>query len=93
MSAALDRDLDQIDHARLLAAAHAMRDAIRTHRDNIGHGLCWHHPDLWGLLPDSPEGGMIVPEWPQLMRGCIRYRESLDEQLADAPRTNKEFGQ
>ena len=93
MSAALDGDLDRMDHAGLLAAAHAMRDAIRMHRDKIGHGLCWHHPDLWGLLPDSPDHGMIVPEWPQFMRGCVRYRETLDEQLADAPRTNKEFGQ
>jgi hypothetical protein len=26
------------------------------------------------------------------MRGCIRYRQSLGRQLADAQRTSKEFG-
>ena len=88
-----DADLDTMTQAELLAAARVMRSAIREHRDKIGHELCWHHPDLWGLLPDSPNGGMIVPEWPQFMRGCIRYRQSLDEQLAAAPRTDKEFGQ
>jgi len=31
------------------------------------------------------------PDWPQFMRGCIRYRQSLDEQLPDAPRTTGEF--
>jgi len=32
-----------------------------------------------------------VPEWPQFMRGCIRYRQSLDVQAPKAPRTGKEF--
>lgn len=27
------------------------------------------------------------------MPGCIRYRQSLEQQLADAPRTAMEFGQ
>jgi hypothetical protein len=93
LSHGLDADLDTMDPASLLAAAHAMREAILEHRDSIGHKLCWHHPGMWALLPDSPPGGMIVPEWPQFMRGCIQYRESLDAQLADAPRTSKEFKQ
>ena len=88
-----DADLDLMDHAELLTAARSMRQAIREHRDTVGHELCWHHPKMWALLPDSPAGGMIVPEWPEFMRGCIRYRQSLDEQLAGAPRTAKEFQQ
>lgn len=88
-----DADLDAMDHAELLAAAWAMRAAIRAHRDQTGHGLCWHHPDMWALLPDTPAGGQVVPDWPQFMRGCIRYRASLDRQLAQAPRTEKEFGE
>jgi hypothetical protein len=87
-----DKDLDAMDHATLLAAARAMRQAIRTHRDSSGHELCWHHPDMWALLPDAPAGGQVVPEWPQFMRGCIRYRQSLDQQLAEAPRSDREFG-
>lgn len=89
----MDSDLDTMSHPELLAAARAMRGAIREHRDTNAHELCWHHPKLWALLPDSPNGGMIVPEWPHFMRGCIRYRQSLDQQLADAPRTDKEYGQ
>jgi hypothetical protein len=88
-----DADLDAMSHDELLAAAKAMRAAIRTHRDTSMHELCWHHPDMWALLPDSPPDGLIVPEWPQFMRGCTRYRESLDRQLADAPRSKKEFGE
>ncbi|MEZ2131060.1 MULTISPECIES: hypothetical protein [unclassified Sinorhizobium] len=88
-----DADLDRMSHTDLLAAARAMRHAIRVHRDSSGHELCWHHPDLWALLPDSPPGGQIVPDWPQFMRGCIRYRQSLDNQLTQAPRSDKEFGE
>lgn len=70
-----------------------LRAGIRAHRDSSGHDLCWYHPDLWNLLPErlAPEVG--VPAWPQFLRGCVRYRESLDEQLPDAPRTSEEFGE
>jgi hypothetical protein len=88
-----DADLDSMSHPDLLSAARAMRHAIRIHRDTSGHELCWHHPDLWALLPDTPTGGQIVPDWPQFMRGCIRYRQSLDNQLAQAPRSDREFGE
>jgi hypothetical protein len=32
-----------------------------------------------------------VPDWPQFLRGCLRYRESLDLQLPNAPRVTDEF--
>ena len=32
-----------------------------------------------------------VPTWPQFLRGCIEYRESLDRQLPHAQRTQEEF--
>jgi hypothetical protein len=90
---ALDADLLVMDKGQLLAAAQAMRQAIRTHRDTSMHELCWHHPDMWALLPDESAVLPIVPEWPQFMRGCIRYRQSLDQQLAAAPRSDREFEQ
>ena len=88
-----DHDLDTLPHVALLSAAKAMRHAIRAHRDTTEHDLCWHHPGMWALLPDLPQVKPIVPEWPQFTRGCIRYRQSLDQQLAGAPRAQKEFGQ
>jgi hypothetical protein len=87
-----ERDLDALPHADLLAAAKSMRRAICAHRDTSEHELCWHHPDMWALLPDPPQVKPVVPEWPQFMRGCIRYRQSVDQQLSGAQRTNKEFG-
>ena len=88
-----DADLDAMDREQLLAAARAMRRQIRAHRDASGHDLCWHHPDLWALLPDKPAGNQIVPDWPQFMRGCVRYRQSLDEPAWRCARSDREFGE
>jgi len=87
-----DTDLEAMERSALLAHARAMRRAIRAHRDATGHELCWHHPDMWRLLPDPPKVRPVVPEWPQFLRGCIAYRAALDRELKDAPRTESEYG-
>jgi hypothetical protein len=87
----MDDDLQTMDRDALVTEVQRLRDGIRTHRDATRHGLCWHHPKLWGLLPEPTTPDILVPEWPQFMRGCIRYRQSLDEQAPEAPRTSAEF--
>ena len=87
----MDEDLDALSREQLLEEVKRLRAGIRAHRDSSGHDLCWHHPDLWSLVPEPLDPRIEVPAWPQFLRGCIRYRQSLDEQLTDAPRTNDEF--
>ncbi|NVB83746.1 MAG: hypothetical protein HOV81_35555 [Kofleriaceae bacterium] len=87
----MDDDLDALTREQLIAEVKKLRAGIRDHRDSTGHELCWHHPKLWGLLPERSDPQPSVPAWPQFLRGCIRYRQSLDEQLAAAPRTTDEF--
>lgn len=87
----MDEDLQSLDREALIGEVRRLRQAIRAHRDSSGHELCWHHPQLWALLPETSDPLPIVPAWPQFMRGCIRYRQSLDEQLARAPRAETEF--
>jgi hypothetical protein len=87
----MDDDLQQMSHEQLLAEVKRLRQGIRKHRDSTGHELCWHHPDLWSLLPERTDPAVVVPNWPQFMQGCIRYRESLDKQAPDAPRTSEPF--
>ena len=86
----MDDDLAVLDRDALMAEVKRLREAIRAHRDSSGHGLCWHHPKLWGLLPENTDPQPSVPDWPQFLRGCVRYRESLDRQLPAAPRTRDE---
>jgi hypothetical protein len=87
----MDEDVIALTREQLIAEVKRLRAGIHAHRDSSGHELCWHHPDLWRLLPERLEPKVAVPEWPQFMRGCIRYRQSLDEQLPDAPRTTGEY--
>jgi hypothetical protein len=87
----MDEDLETLSREQLVAEVLRLRAGIRAHRDATDHDLCWHHPDLWALLPEPATPAVTVPAWPQFIRGCIRYRQSLDEQAADAPRTTREF--
>jgi hypothetical protein len=87
----MDSDLDGKSREELLAEVIRLRQAIRAHRDCSGHDLCWHHPELWDLLPEKSTVNPVVPEWPVFLRGCIRYRQSLDERLPHAPRSREEF--
>ena len=87
----MDDDIEAMSRADLIAEIRKLRRGIREHRDSSGHDLCWHHPDLWGLLPERTDAVPAVPAWPQFLRGCIRYRQSLDEQLPDAPRSDAPY--
>lgn len=87
----MDEDLDSLSREELLVEIRKLRSAIRAHRDSSGQDLCWHHPALWSLLPEKVKPEIAVPEWPQFLRGCIRYRQSLDDQLPEAPRMNREY--
>lgn len=87
----MDTDLSDMSREQLIAEVTKLRMAIRAHRDSTGHELCWHHPALWQLLPEHSSVLPTVPEWPVFLRGCIRYRQSLDEQLPHAPRSSEEY--
>jgi hypothetical protein len=88
----LDEDLVSLSRDELLVEVRRLRGAIRAHRDASGHELCWYHPQLWSLLPEKLSPQISVPAWPQFLRGCVRYRQSLDAQAPEAPRTQREFG-
>jgi hypothetical protein len=87
----VDSDLTAKSRNDLLAEVQRLRDGIRRHRDATGQELCWHHPDLWRLLPETTDPVPTVPEWPQFLEGCIRYRRSLDTQAPDVPRSSEPY--
>ena len=87
----LDADLEQMTRDQLIAEVKKLREGIREHRDSSEHELCWHHPALWGLLPEKTDPIPVVPEWPEFIRGCVRYRQSIDTQAPGALRTNKPY--
>jgi hypothetical protein len=46
---------------------------------------------MWSLLPEGFDIKIAVPPWPEFMRGCIRYRQSLDEHRPHAKPHGGEF--
>ena len=89
----MDEDLESRSREDLIREVKRLRAGIRAHRDSSGHDLCWHHPQLWGLLPERMDPQVAVPPWPKFLRGCVRYRESLDRELPHAPVEEREFEQ
>jgi len=87
----MDEDLNLFSRDELLDEVRKLRGGIREHRESTGHDLCWHQPALWNLLPEAVAVEIAVPDWPQFMRGCVRYRQSLDEQAPEAERQAIEF--
>jgi len=78
-----DEDLTQLSREQLIQEIINLRNGIREHRDCRGHELCWHHPKLWNLLPEKTNPEIEIPAWPEFMKGCIRYRTSLDEKAKE----------
>lgn len=87
----MDEDLERLGREALIAEVKRLRQGIREHRDSSGHDLCWHHPQLWGLLPERVDPEIAVPPWPKFLRGCVKYRESLERQRPDAQVHDREF--
>jgi len=87
----MDDDLGAMSREQLMEEVRRLRQGIRVHRDSTGHDLCWHHPQLWGLLPEKSDPLPTVPMWPEFLRGCLAYRQSLDRELPGAPRTNEPY--
>jgi hypothetical protein len=87
----MDEDLAAMSREQLIEEVRKLRGGIRKHRDSTGHDLCWHHPELWGLLPEKQDPLPAVPDWPLFLQGCIAYRKSLDEQARAAPRTMEAY--
>lgn len=73
----MDEDLQYMNQHQLITEIKNLRAAIREHRDSTGQDLCWHHPKLWSLLPEKTDPKIAIPDWPEFMKGCIRYRQSL----------------
>jgi hypothetical protein len=46
---------------------------------------------LLAVLPEKHDPLPTVPDWPEFIRGCVRYRQSLDEQARDPRRSSQPY--
>jgi hypothetical protein len=87
----MDEDLDTLTLEELVVEAKKLRQAIREHRDSELHDLCWYHPEMWDLLPDTKEVRPRVPRREQFLKGCQIYRDSLDKHFSQESQSDVEF--
>lgn len=81
-SESLDGDLSSLSQEELVAEVKKLRAGIREHRDAAGHDLCWHHPKLWGLLPEKDVPVLTsIPERAEFLRRCEAYRADLEKEV------------
>jgi arsenical pump membrane protein len=59
----MDDDLESLSREQLITEVKRLRAGIREHRDSSGHSLCWHHPKLWGLLPEPSYRQLGLPSF------------------------------
>lgn len=75
----MDKDVDSMTMEQLKEEIIKLRQGIRKHRDASGHDLCWFHPELWSLVPETPTQLPVIPETCEFIENCIKYRKSLDK--------------
>ena len=78
----MDEDLERLSREALIAEVKRLRQGIREHRDSSGHDLCWHHPQLWGLLPERVDPEIAVPPWPS---SCAAASSTVSRSNASGP--------
>jgi hypothetical protein len=87
----MDQDLDELSREQLVNHIIELRSAIRQHRDASLHDLCWYQPNLWDLLPERVTPEIQIPSREKFLKGCERFRDSLDSQLPLAQRIDIDF--
>ena len=87
----MDDDLEKLTPEALLIEAKKLRQAIRSHRDAELHDLCWYHPEMWDLLPDTKDVRPRVPKREQFLKGCQIYRASLDKEFSRESQADVDF--
>lgn len=86
-----DEDLESLSREELVQEVLRLREGIRRHRDSTGHELCWHHPHLWGLLPETTDSIPDVRSGHSSCAAAFRYRQSLDDQIPSAHPISHEY--
>jgi hypothetical protein len=66
--------------ARLKARVRELEAAIKKHRRQTGHNMCWENDEeLWRVLGDKKKVDHTPPPWEEFMRRCAAYRASKDK--------------
>ncbi len=69
-----DTDLLSASAKQLRKEIIRLRNAIRQHRDETGHGRCWLDDQrLYAILPDNQEPNLALPPRADFLANCALY--------------------
>ncbi|MBI4151515.1 VOC family protein [Candidatus Woesearchaeota archaeon] len=72
-----DNDLLTLDPVKLKAELLRLRQGIREHRDEKGHGRCWLDDlRLYDLLPEKLPADTTLPPREEFLENCARFHET-----------------
>ncbi len=70
----LDDDLQALSAKQLRKEIVRLRNAIRQHRDETGHGRCWLDDQrLYTILPDNQDPDLALPPRAEFLANCALY--------------------
>ena len=72
-----DYDLTTLSPEQLKAELLRLRNGIRQHRDEKGHGRCWLDDlRLYDLLPEKLPADTKLPPREEFLENCARFHET-----------------
>lgn len=70
----MDLDINFMTRVQLKAELQKLRDAVRLHRDEKGHGRCWlDDARLYANLPENKDADTQLPPKEEFLTNCERY--------------------
>ncbi len=87
----IDEDLERLDRDALIAEGEAAPRGHSPPPGQLGTRPLLASPTVMGSAPRAPRARGRCATWPRFLRGCLRYRESLEHELPDAPVHDREF--
>jgi hypothetical protein len=70
----VDRDLATLSARQLRKEITQLRNAIREHRNEKGHGRCWLDDQrLYAVLPENQKANFSLPARDEFLANCAAY--------------------
>lgn len=70
----LDMDINMMTRSELKVELQQLRDAVRLHRNEKGHGRCWlDDQTLYQKLPENKDAEFALPPKEEFLANCEVY--------------------
>lgn len=80
----LDQDLATLSARQMRKEITRLRNAIREHRNEKGHGRCWLDDQrLYAVLPENEPANLTLPPRDEFLSNCAMYWQERQPRTSD----------